>query len=276
MAEDFSWKRDVKLQARLSAEVEALAKLPSNATCADCAESKRIRFCSVTLGVFLCNRCYGLHRALGAHVTRGKCLGLDAWKPEEVELLRSMGNARARSLYEANVPPGFARPTAGSADREVAAWIRDKYERKKYFASGTTESAMPSSVVNVAPAGAPMPPQTAAASARATEDLLGDFLSPSPLPSSCASQPSAAVPSASTSDWMHELAMPPPAAPLQPSAGAWQPFDLMPAAPPMVQQAPPNMMMPMAAFPAAQASHAPTKQRSGGLSNDDILALFNT
>ena len=279
MAEDFSWKRDAKLQARLSAEVDALAKLPSNSTCADCADAKRIRFCSVTLGVFLCNRCYGLHRALGAHVTRGKCLGLDAWKPEEVELLRAVGNARARSQFEATVPPGFARPTAGSADREVAAWIRDKYERKKYFASGTTESAMPSSVVNVAPAGAPMPPQTAAASARATEDLLGDFLSPSPLPSSCASQPPAAVPSASTSDWMLELAMPPPAAPLQPSAGGWQPVDPLPAALPMVQSAPP-MMMPMAAFPAAQASHAPiaapTRQPAGGLSNEDILALFNT
>ena len=120
-ADAFAYKRDTKLQARLAAEVDALAKLPHNSACADCGDPKRIRFCSVTLGVFLCNRCYGLHRALGAHVTRVKCLGLDAWKPEEVDLLRAIGNAAARSAYEANVPPGHARPTASSADREVAA-----------------------------------------------------------------------------------------------------------------------------------------------------------
>ena len=115
MSDEFAYKRDEKLQKRLSAEVDALAKLPGNATCADCGDPKRIRFCSVTLGVFLCNRCYGVHRALGAHVTRVKCLGLDAWKPEEVDLLRAVGNARAAQRYEATAPPDLVRPTAASA-----------------------------------------------------------------------------------------------------------------------------------------------------------------
>jgi len=135
MTDEFAYKRDAKLQARLSAEVERLAKLPGNTVCADCGEAKRIRFCSVTLGVFLCNRCYGLHRALGAHVTRGKCLGLDAWKPEEVELLRSMGNIRARALYEATTPETVVRPTAASPDREVAQWIKAKYEGRRYYSA---------------------------------------------------------------------------------------------------------------------------------------------
>ena len=103
MSDEFAYKRDEKLQKRLSAEVDALAKLPGNATCADCGDPKRIRFCSVTLGVFLCNRCYGVHRALGAHVTRVKCLGLDAWKPEEVEFLRSNGNDKVNAKYLANM-----------------------------------------------------------------------------------------------------------------------------------------------------------------------------
>ena len=141
MADPFAYKRDTKLQARLSAEVERLAKLPANSVCADCDERRRIRFVSVTLGVFLCNRCYGLHRALGAHVTRGKCLGLDAWKPEEVELLRAVGNVKAAALYEARVPPDLPRPTAASPDREVAAWIRDKYERRRYCAAAAAPQA---------------------------------------------------------------------------------------------------------------------------------------
>ena len=49
------------------------------------------------IGSFLCNRCFGLHRAVGAHVTRVKCIGLDAWHPDEVELLK-VGN-RGRFFF---------------------------------------------------------------------------------------------------------------------------------------------------------------------------------
>ena len=38
MSDEFAYKRDEKLQKRLSAEVDALAKLPGNATCADCGD----------------------------------------------------------------------------------------------------------------------------------------------------------------------------------------------------------------------------------------------
>jgi hypothetical protein len=57
MADEFAYKRDSVLQARLGAEVEALSKQPCNSICADCGDTKRIRFTSVTLGIFLCNRC---------------------------------------------------------------------------------------------------------------------------------------------------------------------------------------------------------------------------
>ena len=149
MADEFAYKRDSKLQERLSREIEVLVKQPGNTVCADCDETKRIRFCSVTLGVFLCNRCYGQHRQLGAHVTRGKCLGLDAWKPEEIELLRAIGNTKANARYEANLPPPpWKRPTTASTEREVLAFIKDKYERQKFAAvqfSGTVAS-MPAAV----------------------------------------------------------------------------------------------------------------------------------
>ena len=186
MADPFAYKRDAKLQARLNSEVDALAKQPDNACCADCGDPKRIRFCSVTLGIFLCNRCYGLHRALGAHVTRVKCLGLDAWKPEEVDLLRARGNARASSQYEATIPPGHQRPTVSSPDREVATWIRDKYERKKYYQEAATALAppMPAAVPFTAAATAARAPAAAPAqrvvtrtpSAAPEVDLLGDLL----------------------------------------------------------------------------------------------------
>ena len=198
---DFAYKRDAKLQARLSTEVEALAKLAANSSCADCGDPKRVRFCSVTLGVFLCNRCYGLHRALGAHVTRGKCLGLDAWKPEEVELLRKVGNANARSRYEARLPPGSARPTATSSDREVAAWIKNKYERRAYYAEDSTCASPPEYdatvvVETIAEARAPeldMRTNLAPPAPSQVADLLG-MLDLAAMPPSESPQPFAPVP----------------------------------------------------------------------------------
>lgn len=126
-------KRDAKLQERLDKELVALSKQGSNAACADCAATRTVRFVSVTLGTFICNRCYGIHRSIGAHITRGKCLGLDAWTKAEISFLRSMGNERAAGIYEANVPSSTKRPTENSTDKEVELWIRDKYERKRYI-----------------------------------------------------------------------------------------------------------------------------------------------
>ena len=233
MADEFAYKRDSKLQERLSREIEVIVKQPGNTVCADCDETKRIRFCSVTLGVFLCNRCYGQHRQLGAHVTRGKCLGLDAWKPEEIELLRAIGNTKANARYEANLPPPpWKRPTTASTEREVLAFIKDKYERQKFAAvpcSGPV-AAMPAAAASAArpPPAAPLPPAPSPAA-----DLLGGWASfdePKGSSSSAATQPvvAAAAPfdllfmpdSSATST--RPTMLPPMPAPLPvPTASSW-------------------------------------------------------
>lgn len=42
-----------------------------------------------------------------------------------------MGNSRARAVYEANLPDSFRRP---QNDSSLEAFIRAKYEQKKYIA----------------------------------------------------------------------------------------------------------------------------------------------
>lgn len=80
-------------------ELRQLLATSSNSTCADCG-AKFPRFASITLAIFLCNRCYGIHRAIGAHITRTKCVGLDKWTPQEVHRMRTIGNAIASSYWE--------------------------------------------------------------------------------------------------------------------------------------------------------------------------------
>ena len=240
MADPFAYKRDKKLQERLSAEILQLLKIPGNGACADCDATRTVRFCSVTLGVFLCNRCYAIHRNVGAHVTRTKCVGLDTWHPDEIAKLRAVGNRRANAEFEAHV--GDARkPTAASPDSEAERWIRDKYERRKFY--------------RAAAAAAPAPAPAAAAPV----DLLGGFdafAAPAPAPALAAA------------GWASFAPAPAPAAP-----ASWASFDAAPAPAPAV-----DLLSDLLAAPAASARAARRGARAdarrGALSNDEIMRLF--
>ncbi|CAI5991595.1 unnamed protein product, partial [Closterium sp. NIES-65] len=114
MASAFNaYKHDKALQAAHQKQLKALLREPGNESCADCG-GRFPRFASVSLGVFLCNRCYGIHRGIGVHVTRTKCVELDAWSPREVAAMRALGNRRAAAiwhdLFMLPFPPVFSSP----------------------------------------------------------------------------------------------------------------------------------------------------------------------
>ncbi|GAA6230844.1 stromal membrane-associated protein 1-like isoform X1 [Lates japonicus] len=136
-----------KLNEQHQAILSKLLREEDNKYCADC-EAKGPRWASWNLGVFMCIRCAGIHRNLGVHISRVKSVNLDQWTPEQIQSMVDMGNTRARQLYEAHLPESFRRP---QTDQAVEVFIRDKYERKKYFdkealatAPKSSEAAPPS------------------------------------------------------------------------------------------------------------------------------------
>ena len=79
------------------------------------------------LGIFVCNRCYGIFREVGAHVARPKCIGLDSWSEEEAVRLEALGNAAANAFWEASYQPGSSRvlkPTPASSTGDARKWIK--------------------------------------------------------------------------------------------------------------------------------------------------------
>ncbi|XP_021178471.2 stromal membrane-associated protein 1 isoform X3 [Fundulus heteroclitus] len=118
-----------KLNEQHQAILTKLLREEDNKYCADC-EAKGPRWASWNLGVFMCIRCAGIHRNLGVHISRVKSVNLDQWTSEQIQSMVDMGNTRARKLYEAHLPENFRRP---QTDQAVEVFIRDKYERKKYY-----------------------------------------------------------------------------------------------------------------------------------------------
>ncbi|CAL9153959.1 unnamed protein product [Musa hybrid cultivar] len=104
--------------------LEGLLKLPENKECADC-KSKGPRWASVNLGIFICMACSGIHRSLGVHISKVRSATLDTWLPEQVAFIQSMGNEKANSYWEAELPPNYDRVG-------IENFIRAKYEEKRW------------------------------------------------------------------------------------------------------------------------------------------------
>ncbi|CAG4938828.1 unnamed protein product [Colias eurytheme] len=131
--------RAKQIQDRCQNILLQMLKDEDNKYCVDC-DAKGPRWASWNLGIFLCIRCAGIHRNLGVHISKVKSVNLDSWTPEQVVSLQQMGNSRARAVYEANLPDSFRRP---QNDNTLEAFIRAKYEQKKYIAKEWVAPPLP-------------------------------------------------------------------------------------------------------------------------------------
>ncbi|EWM22828.1 stromal membrane-associated gtpase-activating protein [Nannochloropsis gaditana] len=80
--------------------------------------------------------------------------------------MEKWGNGRARAYFEAQVPPGYARPSDWSNVHQMTKWIKDKYEYKRFLPKdGSVPGREP------APSRSGKPKLT-------TDQLLSMFMSP--------------------------------------------------------------------------------------------------
>lgn len=68
---------------------------------------------SYNIGIFICTRCAGIHRGMGAHISKVKHVKLDRWEDSQLGRMREVGNTTAKLKYEARVPVCYRRPFEG-------------------------------------------------------------------------------------------------------------------------------------------------------------------
>jgi len=142
-------------QVEFRSLLEKLLKDPSNKRCADCGTAAP-RWASSKIGVFLCIKCSGIHRAMGTHISFIRSVSLDKWKPEEIAFIQSMGNANAALIWEAKLPAEYRRPSHNDSI-SLEKFIRDKYEYKRYFKPPAVDKGATTNIKPEPPSPSPQP-----------------------------------------------------------------------------------------------------------------------
>lgn len=167
---------DAKNHARLRAAL----KLPGNRECADCT-CKFPGWGVLPHGVFVCINCAQAHRHIGRHIsqTKGITTNTYMWYPDEVELMETVGNSRANTVYMARGGGGMLKPQEDADFETRVRYVREKYEQQKFLsrAADSRLSGAADGRVSAAPATPATPAATASAVAAPRRASIGSLSS---------------------------------------------------------------------------------------------------
>ncbi|OLQ03643.1 putative ADP-ribosylation factor GTPase-activating protein AGD9 [Symbiodinium microadriaticum] len=186
-------------QLQLKAELTSLKRKGGNTQCFDCGVAD-VTWASPKLGTFLCVTCSDIHRAAGAHITCVKNFSTYLWSPDEVAMMRLVGNDRAKDLYRSSAPLSWSPHDSKERKVQLCTQLYGNATAQRASAemitAATAASASPApnpsqgfkAPAGKSPAGAPnwfedwsSPRDEDPKVAQKSVDLLGDLLDLQPV-----------------------------------------------------------------------------------------------
>ena len=84
-------------------DIPEILSLPGNSICCDC-NAQKPKWSSINNGIFLCLKCAGIHRCLGAEVSLIRSLQIDSWTDKQILYLSKGGNNKFKqNLKDYNI-----------------------------------------------------------------------------------------------------------------------------------------------------------------------------
>merc|ERR1711988_980359 len=115
-------------------ELKRLRGLKGNTSCADCGRQDS-SWASVSHGVFICVTCSDVHRSVGTHISKVKgCTGTYLWGPDEMKMMRSVGNRRADEIF------GMKKISPDSTKEQKQRYLVDKYQNRAFVTEASSTS----------------------------------------------------------------------------------------------------------------------------------------
>jgi len=117
-----------------SQQLELLLAADGNTQCSDCGGVTGMDWISINLGIMFCIECSGIHRSLGAHLSKVRGLRLDTLSEDTTQSLCSVGNTKANALWEARLDElgGTAVNLPSKPSSDSGREAKEKYASAKY------------------------------------------------------------------------------------------------------------------------------------------------
>ncbi|CAE7183751.1 GCS1 [Symbiodinium necroappetens] len=202
-------------QPQLKAELAAMKKMGRNRQCFDCGVAD-VSWASPKLGTFICVTCSDVHRAAGAHITCVKNFSTYLWSPDEVELMRAVGNTRAKEIFRPGTDlswqPGESKEQKVRHCTKLYGTEKAQLAVKRHIEAATAAAGPGRKAEQVAsqgynqslPSQPATPSQSVCTPAPAAPDLLGDWPTTEPeavAPSHVSSWPATSGMGTSVGPW---------------------------------------------------------------------------